>query len=134
MSQINKRIKKKVQKLSEAHHKCHELEELIRLHEAEIERLHKEQQKRVDDVINDMDYIINHATPGRVFIDKLELTLPNDEMIEAELYQVEDEVFVTYDGIVGQAKLHPEDDFDLNVGYNLAAARLILKLVELKFS
>ena len=127
MSQRNKRLKKHLAELSLNYQQQAEAEEMYEMLSKAIANLNKELDELWDNHNNHMSYIYSHDD-AEVSYDILQL--PDGEEIDVMILETDNEVLVSYNGLVGKAKKHPQDKFSFRKGYNLACIRLMNKLFD----
>jgi effector-binding domain-containing protein len=129
MSQKKKRIVKKFKALSENYKREAEIDKLIELYSAVLKTLNDELDDLWKDYENKVSYIYNND--ANITYDVLEL--PNGEIINVMVLESNDEIVVAHNGIIRKAKKHDHDEFNFEIGYNIAATRLIMKLLQKKY-
>lgn len=134
MSQREKRLVKKLQKLSADYEREKVLEDIaeaanfaIMQANAALVQANEELDDLWDDYNKYIDYIYKNDDAD-ISYDLLEL--PDGREINVMILQTNDVIAVSYNGIVGKAKRHEYDEFRFDVGYNIAATRLMMKLFE----
>lgn len=133
MSQRNKRLVKKVRILSEQLQKEVDLQEAIENVSGLLQNLNNEYDNLWKEYHDCMAYVYkDNDDNAEIFYDLL--VLPTNEEIEVVILRTDDEVVVSYNGLTGKAKRHEQDEFDFEIGYNLAASRLLVEYYQNKYS
>ena len=137
MSQREKRMMKKVKKLSSDYEREKVLEDIIEAANFAIMQANAalaQANKELDDLWDDynkyIDYIYKNDDAD-ISYDILEL--PDGQEISVMILQLNDTIAVAYNGLIGKAKKHESDNFSFETGYNIAAARLILAIMKQRY-
>ena len=127
MSQRNKRLKKHLSELSANYQKQEETERMYDILSKTIQKLDNELDDLWDAHNNHMSYIYSRDD-AEVSYDLL--VLPDGQELDVIILETDNEILVSYNGVVGKAKKHPQDKFSFKKGYNLACMRLMQKLFD----
>lgn len=130
MSQREKRLMKKLKQLSSDYEREKVLEDIAEAASEALRQANEELDELWDDYNHYIDYIYKNDDAD-ISYDLLEL--PDGREINVMILQTDDVIAVSYDGLVGKAKRHEYDEFRFEVGYNIAAARLMMKLFEKEY-
>ena len=127
MSQRNKRLKKHLAELSLNYQQQAEAEQMYEMLSNAILKLNNELDELWDAHSDHMSYIYSQDD-AEVSYDLL--VLPDGQELDVMILETDNEVLVSYNGVVGKAKKHPQDKFSFKKGYNLACMRLMQKLFD----
>ena len=127
MSQRNKRLKKHLSELSLNYQQQAEAEQMYDMLSKAIQKLNNELDDLWDAHNDHMSYIYSQDD-AEVSYDLL--VLPDGQELDVMILETDNEVLVSYNGVVGKAKKHPQDKFSFKKGYNLACMRLMQKLFD----
>ena len=130
MSQRARRLSKKVKQLSEQYDREREVNMAIDMATSLLNSLYNELDELWDEYNSQMAYIYKNDD-AEISYDLLEM--PDGTKIEVTILESDDSIMVAYKGLVGKSKKHKHDKFDFNIGYNLAATRLMMKIMEAKY-
>lgn len=130
MSQREKRIMKKVKKLSSDYERKEVLNNLIKSANETLFYANEELDKLWDEYRKMMEYIYENDNAD-ISYDILDL--PDGQQINVMILQLNDTIAVAYNGLIGKAKKHESDNFSFETGYNIAAARLILAIMQQRY-
>lgn len=130
MSQREKRIMKKVKRLSSDYERKEALNNLIKSANETLVHANAELDKLWDEYRDMMEYIYGNDSAD-ISYDILDL--PDGQQINVMILQLNDTIAVAYNGLIGKAKKHESDNFSFETGYNIAAARLILAIMQQRY-
>lgn len=130
MSSREKRLLNKVKNIDEIDR---DMLDLNAMEEILLERLARVQNLKV--VLGETREEIQQALLNKsCFVTLERMQLYDGEEIDVYVMAFDDEYIMYYNGVVAKAKCHPlEEEYDPVVGYALCRARLIMKLLELKY-
>ena len=131
MSQKIKRCHRKLRTLSENYEREADINKLIDIYTKILDELNSELDNLWDEYGEMVSYIYNNNEDANISYDLLEL--PNGNVLNVIILEIGDEIVVAYDGLVGKAKKHEHDDFDFETGYNIAATRLMMKVLQREY-
>ena len=130
MSRREKRLIKKLKHLSVDYEKKEVLGAIVAVANETLKQANEELDELWNNYKDMMEYIYKNEDAD-ISYDLLEL--PDGRQINVMILQANDTIAVSYNGLIGKAKRHECDEFQFEVGYNIAAARLILAIMESEY-